>query len=34
MDLVYLATLAILVGATFGLAIVCDRLQPHRGKRP
>lgn len=34
MDLVYLAVLAVLVGATVGLAVVCDRLQPQRDKRP
>jgi hypothetical protein len=34
MDLVYLAVLAALVFATAGLAIACERLQPHRERRP
>jgi hypothetical protein len=34
MDLVYLAVLVVLVGATVGLAIACERLRPHPEKRP
>jgi hypothetical protein len=34
MDLVFIAVLAALVGATVGLAHLCERLQPHRAKRP
>jgi hypothetical protein len=34
MDLILIVVLAGLVGATIGFAHLCERLQPHRARRP